>query len=127
MSFQSDFDVRHLPEGRKYLLREFVFNDPEHGKVVVYPEYLTGRRVRRRPMLWPTIQRLSWGRADRAETIRDYLYNGGIVHCNVPNKKEADEIFHRAMIAEGVPKWRRITLYNYVRLFGRPLWKGWSK
>lgn len=125
MSFKSDFEVRHLPEGRKVLLREFVYDDPVVGRIVVFEGYVTGRDIARcRKSRWPRIRRLGWGRCDRAELIRDYLYNGGIAHCDRPNKNEADQIYRRALSLEEISKWRRITLYSYVSLFGKTLWKG---
>ncbi|EMK0255628.1 DUF1353 domain-containing protein [Salmonella enterica] len=67
-----------------------------------------------------TIPRIFWvllppdGRYAKAAIIHDYLYDNAL-----RTKKEADLIFLDAMTVLGVPKWKRVIMYNAVRLFGR--------
>jgi len=128
MSFQGSFDVRHLSHGRKYLLRELIYVDPEYGYIVIFAGYVStlfGKR-RTREWFWSKLYALGWGRCDRAEMLRDYLYNKGIAGCVVPNRLVADQIYKRAMTIDHISSWRKHTLYLYMRMCGSVLWKGWS-
>ncbi|EJI0210340.1 DUF1353 domain-containing protein, partial [Salmonella enterica subsp. enterica] len=49
--------------------------------------------------------------------IHDYLYDNAL-----RTKKEADLIFLDGMKVLGVPKWKRIVMYQAVRLFGRGMY-----
>ena len=45
--------------------------------------------------------------------LHDYLYR-----YNIVPREEADRIFLEAMEYNGVPKWKRLTMYRAVRAFG---------
>jgi hypothetical protein len=65
------------------------------------------------------------GYGDQSATIHDYLYGGGLpVSGQVIYRKDADDIYYRALRAEGVARWRAGIFYAGVRLFGASRWKG---
>lgn len=59
------------------------------------------------------------GRHQQAAVFHDYLYATRKVR-----RFEADAIFRVAMIDSGVAKWRALTMYYAVRMFG---WLAWGK
>jgi len=61
------------------------------------------------------------GTADAAAAVHDYLYT---VPPELPGltKFQADMVFLEAMIASGIPYWRRQLMYFAVRWFGRGAW-----
>ncbi len=70
-----------------------------------------------------TVPRIFWtllppdGKYAKAAIIHDYLYDNAL-----RTKKEADLIFLDGMKVLGVPKWKRIVMYQAVRLFGRGMY-----
>lgn len=54
----------------------------------------------------------------------DLLYRRG--GLGLYTRVEADDLFHRLMIAESVSRSRRVAAYWAVRLFGRSAWRGQS-
>lgn len=54
-----------------------------------------------------------------AACLHDYLYRN-----QFGSREEADKMFYRAMIDNGVPKWEAITLYRGVRAGG---WLSWER
>ncbi|HIB1629821.1 TPA: DUF1353 domain-containing protein [Salmonella enterica subsp. enterica serovar Muenchen] len=67
-----------------------------------------------------SVPRIFWtllppdGKYAKAAIIHDYLYDNAL-----RTKKEADLIFLDGMTVLGVPKWKRLVMYQAVRLFGR--------
>lgn len=129
MSFFSELDFRLLPDGRKKLLREFVYNDPRLGPIRVYEGFVTTNYKNKgiRARWWGKTIELGWGRCERAEIIRDYLYNLGLLDVRVPSRSAASAIYMRAMRLEGVVLWRRAVLRFTLFLLGGSLWKGWDR
>ncbi|EBI4650781.1 DUF1353 domain-containing protein [Salmonella enterica subsp. enterica serovar Oranienburg] len=70
-----------------------------------------------------TVPRIFWillppdGKYAKAAIIHDYLYDNAL-----RTKKEVDLIFLDGMKVLGVPKWKRIVMYQAVRLFGRGMY-----
>jgi len=74
------------------------------------------------------------GRYDRASCLHDWLYEKKCVRVKhmIKNKlkyvptfierKEADEIFYKAMLADGTPKWKAKIFYWAVRIGGGSRW-----
>ncbi len=54
------------------------------------------------------------GKYAKVAIIHDYLYDNAL-----RTKKEADLIFLDGMAVPGVPKWKRIVIYQAVRWLGR--------
>lgn len=65
--------------------------------------------VPRIPALYTAIK----GRSVWAALLHDYLYASQCV-----KRKEADQLFRKAMIEEGVPNWIAYSMYLSVRAFG---------
>jgi len=64
-----------------------------------------------------------------APLIHDFLYcfqgspsGDAIVPPRTYSRKEADVLFRKIMIQEGVPAWRRAAVYHAVRWFGEGAW-----
>lgn len=62
-----------------------------------------------------------WGEFNLASLVHDFLYSRASKHNN---RKEADSIFYDILIELGVPKWKAISMYRSVRLFGSTYYKG---
>jgi hypothetical protein len=62
------------------------------------------------------------GRYSLAAIAHDYLYWSGMVP-----KDEADNIFLELMKHLGVSAWKRNTMYQAVKLFGKSAWDGHRK
>lgn len=61
----------------------------------------------------------------RAAVLHDYLYyRQGHVGLELLSRKECDQLFLEAMHKEGVPYWKRQTMYFGVRIGG---WLAWEK
>ena len=64
----------------------------------------------------------------KAAVIHDWLYQlCGNLGGRVFDRKRCDEIFLEAMIALGVPTWKRQLMYRAVRMFGWTAWNGHAK
>jgi hypothetical protein len=63
-------------------------------------------------ILWPWFP--PFGSYSRAAVLHDYFYRTAEV-----SRKDADRLFHEAMLACGTSKWRAKVMYISVRWFGR--------
>ena len=131
-SFTSALIVSPMPDGRKWkLVRSFTYHQgSEYGQDFVHVPagFITDFASSPR-FLWCFIP--PFGRFTKAAVLHDYLYQkrkmvwgiGGtpIVHTTV-TRKEADDIFHEAMLVAGTPEWKAKLMYWGVRLFG---WLAW--
>lgn len=112
-SFTSPAVVEILNSYDFRLVKDFEFYiDNEQGEKITVPEgYITD---------FASVPRVFWsvippvGKYTKACIIHDYMYDNAI-----KTKKEADLIFYDAMKVLKVPKWKRLTMYYAVRLFGR--------
>lgn len=62
-----------------------------------------------------------WGEGTRAALIHDRLcnrLNWGRPHPTAPTRPIADGIFHEALLASGVPRWRAWLAWAGVRTYG---------
>ncbi|EBL9222499.1 DUF1353 domain-containing protein [Salmonella enterica] len=93
---------------------EFYLSDDESEVIEVPAGFITDLA---------TVPRIFWillppdGKYAKAAIIHDYLYDNAL-----RTKKEADLIFLDGMKVLGVPKWKRIVMYQAVRLFGRGMY-----
>jgi hypothetical protein len=55
---------------------------------------------------------------NRPSVLHDYLYVSRIT-----TRKQADDLFLKAMLSDGVKKWRAYSMYWAVRLGGSSAWK----
>lgn len=123
-SFTRPADLRMLDNYRWQLLAEF---DYYVGQCVmrkfdalVYGQYVAVRIPSGTITDLATVPRVLWmifpphGQYAKAAIVHDYLYDQAI-----GSKAFADAVFLEAMEVLGVPKWRRLTMYWAVRVFGR--------
>lgn len=68
-------------------------------------------------ILWGIVPQIS--RANRASANHDYRYIN-----TVGTRKQADDIFLREMLEDGVPAWKAKLMYVYVRALA---WYNWNK
>ena len=109
------------------------FNREQHKIEREYALLSDGRRWPYKPIIrvpvgtvtdLASVPRLLWaifppnGQYAKAAIVHDYLYSNAI-----GDKSWADNVFREAMGVLKVPKWRRITMYWAVRLFGRGAYK----
>lgn len=59
---------------------------------------------------------------DRASCLHDWLYEAEIY-----SRKKCDDVFLRAMIVEGVSRWRAYAMYYAVRAGGWIVWERHTK
>lgn len=125
----SNFDTRLVERRLFRLLADFTFNDEVFGPVVAEKGFVTNYASLdplRNILLFP-IYALLADYGDRAATIHDWLYSGNPVGLgdnrrNI-SRREADQVFYRALRAEGISRWRASIFFVGVRLFGAPAYK----
>jgi len=66
-------------------------------------------------VLWAFLP--AWGKYGKAAVLHDWLYQ---THCKT--RKEADDIFYKAMLVSGTKEWKAWIMYYAVRIFG---WLAW--
>lgn len=122
----SYLDTRELARRQYQLLSDFSFDDLlGFGVIPVKQGFITDYAsidVLRNFLLFMFYALLA-GYGDKAATIHDWIYRGnGIVRADgsiyYPTRKECDQIFYRALRAEGVAKWRAVLFYAGVRVGG---------
>lgn len=122
----SDLKSRKLPiepaDERRWVLLEPLTYDVGHkgsgATIVVEAGFVTDLASVPR-FLWAIIP--PFGLHAGAAVLHDWMYT----HPEelVPTRKRADEIFHEAMLAMGVPRLRARIMYAAVRVGGRGGWK----
>jgi hypothetical protein len=124
-------DTRELGRRKYQLLSDFAFDDVlGFGVVTAKNGFITDYAsldVLKKLLLF-LFYALLVGYGDKAATIHDWIYRGyGIARTDgsvyYPTRKECDQIFYRALRAEGVAKWRCILFYAGVRVGGHTSYK----
>lgn len=119
-------DSRELSYRNYLLLNDLVFQDPVFGPIRAKRGFNTNYAsidvLKKLGMFAFYAMLADYG--DYAATIHDWLYSGyGIERADgtvyYPTRKECDEILKRALIAEGVDKFRAEIFYLGVRLGGQ--------
>lgn len=121
----SPLDTRELFTGEYQLLADFTYLDPIYGPVTAKKTFKTNYAsidVLKKFMMF-LFYALLVKYGDRSATIHDWLYSGyGIEQHDgtiyYPSRKECDDLFHRALVAEGVARWRAWVFYWGVRIGG---------
>ena len=99
------------------LLSKLVYFDEEHGCIEVPAGFSTDFASVPGYILLPGLVP-KVGVLRDAAVIHDYIYRH---HYNL-SRKDADQIFLRAMKDLGIPFWRRRLAYRAVRIGGRGAW-----
>lgn len=99
--------------------RSFVYciGDEGSGEFVEIPKGFVTDFASVPKLLWNIIP--PDGDYTQAAVLHDYLY-----FKQVFPRKKCDKIFLEAMEVLQVPKWKRLVMFNAVRMFG---WIGWGK
>lgn len=119
----SYLDSRELGRRKYQLLSDLEYEDDVFGKIIAKKDFVTNYAsidVLRNILLFAFFALLAWY-GDKSATIHDWLYAGyGIEKADgsiyYPTRKEADQIFYRALRSEGVARWRAWMFYIGVRI-----------
>ncbi len=107
--FVNTLKIKHRSKGRWVTLESLVFAYEDRREIVVPAGFETDLdSVPRIPVLHAWLK----GRATEAAVVHDYLYNQCV------DRKFADKTMLEAMVAQGVPWWRRYPIYWGVRAGG---------
>lgn len=113
--FTTTLNTKMLDNGKHELLQPLVFESKLIDEIIVPAGFITD--FASTPRL-PIVYWLTGNTSHRSAVIHDYLYHTGTV-----SRKTADKVFLEAMESRGVPKWRRLSMYRAVRLFGHNHYK----
>lgn len=122
----SYLDSRELKRRQYQLLSDLNFDDVlGFGVITAKKGFITDYAsidVLRNVLLF-LFYALLVGYGDKSATIHDWIYRGnGIARTDgsiyYPTRKECDQIFYRALRAEGTAKWRAMLFYYGVRIGG---------
>lgn len=97
------------------LTAPLVYQDEVEGTIKVPIDFVTdfaSIRSLHNVFLFP-LYALMAGYGNAASTVHDYLYRNGKL-----DRKRSDDVFYRALRAEGVATWRAALFYAGVRLGG---------
>lgn len=127
----SDFDTRQVGKRLYEMLADFTYHDEVFGPIVVKQGFTTNYASLdslRNLALFPLYALLA-DYGDKAATIHDWLYSGHPItlpdgSLKVLSRKEADEVFYRALRDEGIARWRAGIFYVGVRLGGARHFEG---
>ena len=121
-----NLDTRKMGRRKNLLLADFSYQDRVLGPIVSKAGNETDFATIDDLLkfgLWLIFAMLAgWG--DRAATIHDFLYGGGLPESGKKlSRKEADEVLYRALLDEGCGQWRAWAFFIGVRAFGKAHWK----
>lgn len=127
----SNFDTREVDRRYYMLLDDFIFFDDVCGPVKALKGFHTNYASLdslRNFILFPVYALLA-DYGDKSATIHDFLYNRGGYHTLDDqfvrvSRREADQIFYRALRAEGIARWRAGMFYAGVRIGGKKAYRG---
>lgn len=101
---------------KKYvILEDLVLVDDEFGEIVVPKGFVTDYAsvsVLQNLILAPIFVLVA-DYGDKAATVHDYLYTQAKL-----SRKECDQVLYRALLAEGLEKWRATLFWLGVRVGG---------
>jgi hypothetical protein len=114
--FLSALRTEEVSQWDHKLLSELIFLDDLVG-VIKVPEgfgtdYASIQCLNTPLLFWLYAMLVGYG--NKAATIHDFLYRRGL-----HTRALCDEVFHRALLAEGVPSGRAWMLYQGVRFGGK--------
>lgn len=122
----TNFDTREIARREYELLADFGFDDVLGFGVITAKKGFTtdyaSIDVLKNILLF-LFYVLLVGYGDKAATIHDWVYRGnGIQRSDgtvyYPTRLECDQIFYRALRAEGTAQWRAMLFYYGVRIGG---------
>lgn len=135
--FLSEEGMKHYPQPlivqhedrrfRKTLMAPLVYNDKQGARIEVNVGFVTDlASIYILRILLPVVYAMLSGYGDKAAVVHDYLYTlHGYYHngeYQAVTRKQADQLFFRALRAEGVARWRAYLFYAGVRIGGGFSW-----
>ena len=127
-SFTTPLVVSPLPDGRKWRL---VFQFRYHiGKrwskdIIIVPVGFVTDFASVPWLFWTFLP--YWGKYGKAAVLHDYLYQEhnyeAVYNDRDITRKQADQIFHEAMLIGGTRPWKARIMYWGVRVFGWLAWR----
>lgn len=123
----SNFDTRRVDKHNHRLLAPLRIVDSVHGNIQVPEDTVTDfasiNTLRDLCIFW--LYALLAGYGNQGATIHDFLYGGGLPYSGqIIYRRDADDIYYRALRAEGIARWRAALFFAGVRLFGGARWQG---
>ncbi len=127
----SHFDTREIGRRLHLMLDDFTYHDEVFGPITVKKGFQTNYAsldALRNLFLFPLYALLA-DYGDKAATIHDWLYSGHPVtladgSLKYLTRKEADEVFYRALRDEGIARWRAGIFYIGVRVGAENAFEG---
>lgn len=104
--------LQPMPGSRRYV----IIGDTEVDGYMIPNGYQTDGASIPRPF-WFLVGSPFTPEVIRAAMVHDYLY----AHHVVP-RLTADDVLHRVMLADGLPRWRALLIHVAVRVFGGLFW-----
>lgn len=96
------------------LHQELIFHDEEFGTLKVPIGFRTNlASIHALRAVLPLVYALLVGYGNSASALHDYLYYEARL-----SRRKCDEVFYRALRAEGVARWRAALFWTGVRCFG---------
>lgn len=114
--FPLPLNVQYLNTAKSWkLLQPFIFYDEVEGPIEIPARFTTnGLTLPRIPLILALFDNYGFP----AAVVHDYLYDSSGI-----GRKDADNVFYRALRASGVARWRAGLMYAGVRIFGRFYYK----
>lgn len=118
MPFQSDLELRHRPGHDRWELAKPLGFVTAAGAVITVPAKFRTDLASVPRMVWRVLPR-DHPEARRPAVVHDYIYTHLVERFT---KSEADEIFHQALLEEGMCKPLAWLMWCAVRIGGRGNW-----
>lgn len=115
MAFKSRLAVSDAGFGKSILLEPLEYYSERYKRTIIVPKGFVTDYASIPRLFQLFISKL--GRHRKAAVVHDYLYNSKTQYRGI-HRAAADYIFLDGMKAEGVPRWKRYSMFNAVRLFG---------
>lgn len=114
-AFPLPLDVSVAENGRTvHLLSPVIYVDPDLNLVIEVPAgFETDFNSTPRLVWWF----LSPWEFPKAPVVHDWLYRNGL-----GRRKEADDIYRKALMCLGCPEWKANLVYSVLRVFGSKAW-----
>lgn len=118
--FVTRLKTEQIDDDVHQLTAKLVYQDEEEGTLTVPEGFVTDFASIRNlsNLITYPLYALLAGYGNYASTVHDYLYRNGKL-----TRKRADDVFYRALRAEGVAQWRAAIFYAGVRVFGASSYK----
>ncbi len=128
-SFTGHLTLTHLEaDWRRWKLRHamtYEVGSEGSGREIRVPRGFTSDGASIPRFLWAVLP--VWGRWSRAALLHDWLYDclrDGPPHPEAPTRRDADAVFHEAMLVCGTARPVALAMWLAVRLFGANAAKG---